>query len=192
MGMLFTALEEAKVPAILFMDELEAIGGKRDQNTRGGADNARTSTLSVLLRKIEDFKGYAIAATNKQDFIDPALWRRFHIQMTVDLPGYDERYAILSRYCAPFELPAEAIAVIADLTDGASPALLRGLMEGMKRNLIIHPRMSLPIDSPEKIFVPIITSLKPPPEMPEIALWKNPAAIHAISESGWPPEMPNE
>jgi hypothetical protein len=192
MGQLFAALEEASVPAILFMDELEAIGGKRDHNTRGGADNARTSTLSVLLRKIESFKGYAIAATNKEDFIDPALWRRFNIHMTVDLPGYDERYAILDRYRDPFVMAPEALAVIADLTDGASPALLRGLMEGMKRGLILNPKMSLPIDTPEQVFVPIISSLKPPPEMPDIALWRNPTAIHAIAECGWPPEMPNE
>lgn len=191
-GNLFTGMEEAGVPAILFMDELEAIGGNRSQNTRGGADNARTSTLTVLLRRIEEFQGFAIAATNMPDMLDPALWRRFHIQITVDLPGYDERFAIIKRYSQPFEMQDDALAILADLTDGASPALLRGLMEGMKRGLILNPRLRLPIEKPEHVFVPIITALKPPPGIATPALWSNPSTIHAIAECGWPPEMPKE
>jgi hypothetical protein len=66
-------------------------------------------------------------------------------------------------------------------------------MEGMKRALIINPKMRLSIDDPAKLFLPIITSLQPPPEMDvKPPLWANTSAIHVLKELAWPPEMKEE
>ena len=75
----------------------------------------------MLLRRIERFDGIALAATNRQDFLDSALWRRFDMQISVDLPGADERFAIIRRYAAPYEPSDDDVDLLVDLTTGASP-----------------------------------------------------------------------
>lgn len=189
---LFDALESVESPCLLFMDELEAIGGNRDLNSNGGADNARSSTLGVLLRRIEAYEGYAVGATNRQKDIDPALWRRFHLQISVDLPSADERFAILKRYSLPFDISDDDLDLLTDLTAGASPSLLRGIMEGMKRTLIIGPRIGRPNASAVEVFSAIIQSVAPPPEMQIPDLWANKRAIERLSGMEWPPVIPKD
>ncbi len=185
---LFDALDKLDGRVLLFMDEIDAIGGHRDKNSHGGADNARTSILTVLMRRFERFAGYALAATNRAKDIDPALWRRFHMQIVIDLPGPDERFAILRRYGAPFVLHDDAVDALTDATDGASPALLRGLMDGMKRALILGPRIKQAVDDPVAVFARIVASLKPPPEIELPPLWCDDAA--ALRGIPWPPTRP--
>jgi AAA+ superfamily predicted ATPase len=57
----------------------------------------------VLLRRIEFYRGIGLAATNTKDALDPAMWRRFGLQISVDLPGENERFAILRKYALPFD-----------------------------------------------------------------------------------------
>jgi SpoVK/Ycf46/Vps4 family AAA+-type ATPase len=168
---LFAALTTSKLQCLVFMDEVEAIGGHRSKNRGGGADNARSSILTVLLRKIETYSGLLIAATNRPDDLDPALWRRFHLQLAVDLPGDEERFAILRRYGLPFVWRDEDLDMLADATAGASPALLRGVMEGVKRALILAPRLQRDASDPAEVFRTIVGSVSPPPEIYPPMLW---------------------
>ncbi len=184
---LFDGITKADVRCLLFMDEIDAIGASRDSHGESSASTELRSMLTTMLRKVEEYRGFLVSATNRQDSIDKALWRRFHIQLSVDLPGGDERWAILKRYSLPFLLPDDAIDILADLTEGASPALLRGVMEGMKRALVIHPKLGISIDRPETVFGPIITSLAPPPGIDKPPLWQNPATMAALASMGWPP-----
>ncbi len=78
---LFRALKATDVPCVVFLDEIEAVGGSRARNRNGGADNARSSILTVLLRRIEQFTGLLVAATNRPPDLDAALWRRVHRQV---------------------------------------------------------------------------------------------------------------
>ena len=181
---LFSKLRSTPTPCVAFIDEIEGIGGSRDQNTHGGADNARTSMLGVLLRKIETYEGFMVGATNRPEDIDVALWRRFHLQVSIDLPGGDERFAILRRYGLPFEFTDADIDLLTDLTAGASPALLRGLMEGLKRALVIGSRIGLDISDPVKVFSRIVVSVQPPPETDRPPLWERQTDVAALS---WPP-----
>jgi hypothetical protein len=143
------------------------------------------------LRKIEEFRGVLLGATNRPEDIDPALWRRFGLQMVVDLPTEDERFAILARYLSPFVLPDDALDVFVDLTDGASPALLRGLMEGLKRSLVLAPRMNRPAAALESSLRGILVALQPPPEIPPPALWgATESALAELASVQWPPERP--
>ena len=160
MGKLFDALRQAATPCILFLDELEAVGRKRgDGKSDGGA---RANMLTVMLRRIEEFEGYLIGATNLADSLDPALWRRFHMQLAIELPGPDERFAILRRYALPFGMQDEDLDVLVDLTAGASPALLRNLMEGVKRALVIYPRINRPVATAADVFPGVLASVQPP------------------------------
>lgn len=187
MGKLFTVLAAAETPCLLFMDEVESLAGHRSMNRGGGADNARSSTLGVLLRKVEEYRGYWIGATNRPDDVDPAFWRRIHMQMSVDLPGPEERFAILRRYGLPLAFEDEDLDMLADYTNGASPALLRGLMEGIKRALVIWPKIGRDTSSPAAVIGAIVATLSPPPEMRTPELWRNPETAHF---STWPPKEP--
>jgi SpoVK/Ycf46/Vps4 family AAA+-type ATPase len=171
--------------AVLFIDELEAIGGSRDKNTYGGADNARTSLLGVLLRKIEQYEGYALGATNRPKDIDKALWRRFHLQIPIEIPGFDERFAICKRYLLPFEFTDDDLDLLAGLTVGASPALLRGVMEGVKRQLVLAARLRLDVTNPVEVFERVVTTVAPPPEIERPPLWG--VANQSLSALSWPP-----
>lgn len=185
---LFNGLISADTPCVLFIDELEAIGGTRSANTGGSADNARTSTLTVMLRKVEEFSsGYLLGATNRPDDIDPALWRRFNMQIGINLPGPEERFAIIRRYSLPFDLSDEDIDVLTEMTDGASPALLRELMEGVKRTLVVRPRMNMPIGNAADIFASVLSATMPPPEMDTPKLWRGRDALIPLAKISWPP-----
>lgn len=188
---IFDSLTAAEVPCVLFLDEFDAIGTKRMEAMDGGT-LARNSTLTVLLRKIEAYGGMLIAATNRREDIDPAIWRRFHLQMNVDLPGDDERFAIMKRYGAPFAWADEDLDVLVDLTAGASPALLRNMMEGVKRALILAPRQSRDISDPAAVFGSVIASLDPPEGMERPALWSGADALCGLRAfQAWPPTSPS-
>lgn len=184
---LFDVLSALDIPCVLFMDEIESLGGRRDMNGGGGADNARTSTLGVMLRRIEEYAGYALGATNVPDMIDPALWRRFHLQIGIDLPGNEERFAILRRYLHPFDMEDADIDLLVDVTAGASPALLRGVAEGVKRTLILAPRHPQGLPSAPASFDRIVQAIQPPPEIAAPPLWVSKTALEKLSALHWPP-----
>ena len=91
---------KAAAPAIVFIDELDAVGRSRGAGLGGGNDE-REQTLNQLLVEMDGFDDQTnvivLAATNRPDVLDPALLRpgRFDRQVTVDLPGSRGREAIL-------------------------------------------------------------------------------------------------
>lgn len=94
---------EAKrsAPCIIFIDEIDAIGGKRSGNTATGANDEREQTLNALLVEMDGFSSdkavIVVAATNRPDILDPALLRpgRFDRQITIALPDVKGRTKIL-------------------------------------------------------------------------------------------------
>lgn len=88
----------AKAPSIIFIDEIDAVGKKRDG--RGGGNEERDNTLNQLLVEMDGFSTdtsvIVMAATNRADVLDPALLRpgRFDRQVEVTLPNLEERAAI--------------------------------------------------------------------------------------------------
>ncbi|ELR03137.1 hypothetical protein GMDG_08886 [Pseudogymnoascus destructans 20631-21] len=146
------------------------------------------ATVNHLLVLVEAFDGMLLGATNREEDIDPALWRRFGMQLSVDLPGPDEIYAILKRYGEPFVFAEEFLDVLAKLTEGASPALLRQMMEGLKRSLVLGPRMKRDISDPSALVMQLIEAVKPPPEFEPPALWRSPRQAERLKGLAWPPE----
>jgi SpoVK/Ycf46/Vps4 family AAA+-type ATPase len=188
---LFRVLDRSEVPCLLFMDELEAMGAKRiGTDSGGGAARANDNTLTVLLRKVEEFRGYLIGATNRPEDLDPALWRRFHMQREISLPGDDERFAILARYGGPFVWPEAVLDELVDVTDGASPALLRGLMEGVKRAAVLAPRLNRPIGTFASVVAAVTASVQPPPGAEPPLLWAGSGAP-VCHDNWWPLRLPS-
>ena len=89
-----------KAPCIVFIDEIDAIGKKRDGGKYGGNDE-REQTLNQLLTEMDGFEGnngvIILAATNRPESLDPALTRpgRFDRRVPVELPDLKGREAIL-------------------------------------------------------------------------------------------------
>lgn len=128
-----------------------------------------------------------MAATNAKSALDSAMWRRFGLQISVALPGDVERFAILRKYAAPFDLHDEAVDMLVTVTCGCSPSLLRQLMEGMKRSLVLAHRLHVDISSPVDVFGRIVASIAPPPEMEQPPLWADTRALGTLTGMDWPP-----
>lgn len=185
-GSLFDILKPIEKHCVLLLDEFDAIGQKRLKATQG-ATQERNQSLTVLLRRIEGYRGVGLAATNTKDALDPAMWRRFGLQISVDLPGEVERFAILRKYGLPFEFEDSAIDVLVTATRSCSPSLLRQLMEGVKRTLVLAPRLHIDVSAPEAVFGHVIASIAPPPEMPQPPLWADARSLEQIKGIAWPP-----
>ena len=185
----FDLLKGINQRCVLLLDEFDAIGQKRQAATNGGgAVQERNQSLAVLLHRIETFRGIGLASTNTKETLDPAMWRRFGLQISVDLPGERERFAILRKYALPFDLEDSAIDELVSVTRGCSPSLLRQLMEGMKRTLVLGPRLHFDVSRPTAIFAHVIASIAPPPEMQQPPLWADAQSIDRIEDIAWPPK----
>lgn len=187
LGNLFDALKDVERDVVLLLDEFDALGHKRIEAT-SGATQERNQALTVLLRRIEGFHGVGLAATNTKDALDSAMWRRFGLQISVDLPGENERFSILRKYALPFDLEDDAIDTLVSATRGCSPSLLRQLMEGMKRLIVLAPRLQIDVSRPETVFAHVIASISPPPEMEQPPLWADARAIKEVQAIAWPPK----
>ncbi len=97
---LFTEAKQ-NAPCIIFIDEIDAIGGKRSGGNASGSNDEREQTLNALLVEMDGFDSdetvIIIAATNRPDMLDPALLRpgRFDRQVTIALPDVKGRRKIL-------------------------------------------------------------------------------------------------
>ena len=100
-----------KAPCIVFIDEIDTIGKKRDTGMGGGNDE-REQTLNQLLTEMDGFEGskgvVILAATNRPETLDPALLRpgRFDRRVPVELPDLQGREAILKVHAAKVKLAA--------------------------------------------------------------------------------------
>lgn len=184
---LFNVLTLVDGKCVVLLDEIDSIGSRRSNDDQACA-REMNAVLNTLLRYVEAFSGICVAATNREDALDPALWRRFGMQIPVLLPGADERYAILQRYGAPFELDPDDAELLTDLTYGASPALLRGLMEGMKRALVLGPRLRRDVTNPVSVIAGVLASVRPPPEFDAPPLWEPDADLTKLAGIAWPPK----
>lgn len=129
-----------KAPCIVFIDEIDTIGKKRDGNGMGGNDE-REQTLNQLLTEMDGFdatKGVVIlAATNRPETLDKALLRpgRFDRRIPVELPDLQGREAILKVHAAKIKMEDNIdFGAVARATSGASGAELANIInEGALR-----------------------------------------------------------
>ena len=123
-----------KAPAIIFIDEIDAIGRARGKNNGFNSNDERENTLNQLLTEMDGFgtnSGVIIlAATNRSDVLDGALMRagRFDRQIYVDMPDLNERKEIFTVHLKPLKLSKEIdIEFLAKQTPGFSGADIANL-----------------------------------------------------------------
>ena len=123
-----------KAPCIVFIDEIDAIGQKRNSGQLGGNDE-REQTLNQLLTEMDGFEGNTgviiLAATNRPDSLDPALTRpgRFDRRVPVELPDLKGREEILKVHAKKVALaPGIDFTTVARMASGASGAELANIV----------------------------------------------------------------
>ena len=123
-----------KAPCIVFIDEIDAIGQKRNSGQLGGNDE-REQTLNQLLTEMDGFQGNTgviiLAATNRPDSLDPALTRpgRFDRRVPVELPDLKGREEILKVHAKKVKIaPGVDFNTVARMASGASGAELANIV----------------------------------------------------------------
>lgn len=123
-----------KAPCIVFIDEIDAIGQKRNTGGMGGNDE-REQTLNQLLTEMDGFEGNSgvmiLAATNRPESLDPALTRpgRFDRRVPVELPDLDGREKILKVHAKKVKIADDVdFKTIARMASGASGAELANIV----------------------------------------------------------------
>ena len=151
-----------KAPCIVFIDEIDAIGQKRNSGNMGGNDE-REQTLNQLLTEMDGFEGnngvIILAATNRPEALDPALTRpgRFDRRVPVELPDLQGREAILKVHARKIKTtPDVDFHVIARMASGASGAELANIInEAALRAVRDHRTQVTQADLEESIEVVI-------------------------------------
>ena len=152
-----------KAPCIVFIDEIDAIGKKRDGGKFGGGNDEREQTLNQLLTEMDGFEGsngvIILAATNRPESLDPALTRpgRFDRRVPVELPDLQGREAILRVHAKKIKTePNINYAQIARMASGASGAALANIVnEAALRAVRNHRTAASQADMEESIEVVI-------------------------------------
>ncbi len=150
-----------KAPCIVFIDEIDAIGKKRDNHI--GGNDEREQTLNQLLTEMDGFEGNTgviiLAATNRPESLDPALTRpgRFDRRVPVELPDLKGREEILKVHARKICVgPNVDFSVIARMASGASGAELANIVnEAALRAVRRGSRAAMQADFEESIEVVI-------------------------------------
>lgn len=139
-----------KSPCIIFIDEIDTIGKKRDGASGMGGNDEREQTLNQLLTEMDGFdaaKGVIIlAATNRPESLDPALTRpgRFDRRVPVELPDLKGRESILRLHAQKVKIGPDCdFAVVARMTPGASGAELANIINEAALGAVRHHRMAV-------------------------------------------------
>ena len=139
-----------KAPCIVFIDEIDTIGKKRDGGANIGGNDEREQTLNQLLTEMDGFdaaKGVVIlAATNRPESLDPALTRpgRFDRRVPVELPDLKGRESILRLHAKKVKLGPDCdFGVVARMTPGASGAELANIVNEAALCAVRHRRKAV-------------------------------------------------
>lgn len=180
--------EQAKknAPAIIFIDEIDAVGRHRGAGLGGGHDE-REQTLNQLLVEMDGFTGsesvIVIAATNRRDILDPALLRpgRFDRQIVVGYPDVKGREEILRVHAKNKPLaPDVDLKVIAQTTQGFTGADLENLLNEAALLAARHEKMAITEKDIEEATMKVIAG----PEKKSRIVTEHDKRITAYHEAG--------
>ena len=139
-----------KAPCIVFIDEIDTIGKKRDGGSNLGGNDEREQTLNQLLTEMDGFDGtkgvVILAATNRPESLDPALTRpgRFDRRVPVELPDLKGRESILRLHAKKVKLGPDCdFGVVARMTPGASGAELANIVNEAALCAVRHHRKAV-------------------------------------------------
>lgn len=174
----------APTPIVLFMDEFDALSRQRRRGD-SGSDDSRNEEVNMLLQNMDRYKGFMIAATNFGGHVDQAIWRRFDVHITLELPGAHERERILARYLAPLGLPHSELKMLGEAFETASPALIKQFCENLRRQTVVGPLLNLDMGK-SAVIDRLVASIAPHPDLGKPRLWTHGGRDAAIRALTWP------
>jgi SpoVK/Ycf46/Vps4 family AAA+-type ATPase len=131
----------SRYSCLLLLDEFDAIAKVRDDPHEIGEIKRVVNTLLQNLDQ-RNSVGLTIAITNHELLLDPAVWRRFEVQLSVPRPALHERERIVARYFDTMHISAAKTSFLAWLSEGLSGAEIEQLALGLRRSLALaeaHP-----------------------------------------------------
>ncbi len=161
--------DEAKkhAPCIIFIDEIDAIGGRRSASLRSGSSEEREQTLNALLVEMDGFASQqtiiVVAATNRPDILDAALLRpgRFDRRITLTLPDLRDRQKILEVHSRKVVIgEAVDLALVAKGTPGFSGAEIANLVNEAALLAARHGKMQVDMNDFEDAKDKIVMGLE--------------------------------
>lgn len=127
----------SRTPCVLLLDEFDAIAKLRDdQQELGELKRIVNSFLQSLDALSSDV--ILIAATNHEQLLDPAVWRRFHYQLHLGVPDGQQRERFWEMFSTDVSWSPKELKVLADLSEGFSVAAIETVMVRLRQRLIVH------------------------------------------------------
>lgn len=127
-----------KMPCVLFLDEFDAIAKARDDNNELGE---LKRVVNSLLQNIDTMSNDSLilAATNHQQLLDPAIWRRFDYKLEIELPDKDAIAALVTLFSNDiYTFSQKQLLEISTLLDGQSGSDIEEIVTKSIRNSVIH------------------------------------------------------
>ncbi|WP_420993641.1 AAA family ATPase [Cupriavidus sp. 30B13] len=123
--------------AVLLLDEVDAIAKLRDDPNEVGEIKR---VVNTLLQNIDEraAHGLTFSITNHPQLLDPAVWRRFEIQMELPKPGTVERMSIIRKYAMPLEFAAGELKLITWLLQGTSGAEVEDFVRSIRKSWVLQ------------------------------------------------------
>lgn len=122
---------------VLFLDEFDALAKARDDSHELGEIKRVVNTLLQQLDQREG-RGFTLAATNHEQLLDEAVWRRFDARVWIVPPNAVVRAAMVPKFLQPFELTELQIRVLVYITESLSGSELESLCRVVKRYVVLH------------------------------------------------------
>jgi SpoVK/Ycf46/Vps4 family AAA+-type ATPase len=123
--------------AILVLDRFDAIAKLRDDPNEVGEIKRVVNTLLQNLDERAD-KGLTIGITNHPQLLDPAVWRRFELQIQLPKPDLQTRASIAERYAQPLRFTRGQLKLVASILEGASGAEILDVVRSLKKSWILE------------------------------------------------------
>lgn len=135
---------------VLLLDELDSLAKVRDDPNEVGEIKR---VVNALLQNMDSRStvGVTLGITNHPQLLDPAVWRRFAVQVEIPMPVLEAREAIVRRVAAPVEMSDSLVALIAALLDGSAGSEVRSIVTLFKKRTVMQPPPASPVDALREI-----------------------------------------
>ena len=133
-GLLFAFANRYR--CVLLLDEFDAIAKLRNDPQEVGEIKRVVNTLLQNLDSRCEF-GFTVGITNHDSLLDPAVWRRFEIQLEIPNPNVEARSALIKKFASNLDLPDSYIKLLEWYTEGSSGAEIESLIRMIKRNITL-------------------------------------------------------
>jgi SpoVK/Ycf46/Vps4 family AAA+-type ATPase len=125
----------ARMPCVLLLDEFDAIAKLRDDQQELGE---LKRVVNSFIQSVDTLGSHVIliTATNHEQLLDPAVWRRFQYLLRVDLPGLEQREAFWKLFSGELTWSPKQLKALADLSEGFSVAAIEGAANRVRQQVI--------------------------------------------------------